>query len=304
MFIVLALLLIICIFFISYVKWENSRFRVTHYTLYSDKIPEDITIVQLSDLHNYEYGTNNCTLMEAIEKENPDIVISSGDMIEAGRLASQGYQTITFLGELCEKFEFVYGCGNHELRLLRSEENPQDMTNKRAVRAFHRGLTYVRNSLSEKCPHKASSIIPLDNANIKKENLNVKIYGLNLEQEYFRKVKLLETTAEHIESLVGKKDENAFNILIGHNPDQIKAYSGWGADLVLSGHVHGGMIALPNGRGIVSPQFTLFPKYYAGIYKEDNTYMAVSRGLGNHTIHIRIFNRAELVVIHLKKDNS
>ena len=75
-------------------------------------------------------------------------------------------------------------------------------------------------------------------------------------------------------------------------------YAKWGADLVLSGHVHGGLLRLPIIGGVISPQIKLFPKYTGGLYKLNKAVMIVSRGLGTHTIRFRFFNPPELVVVH------
>ena len=56
-------------------------------------------------------------------------------------------------------------------------------------------------------------------------------------------------------------DTEKYNILLTHNPNFIDAYTKWGADLTLSGHIHGGMIRLPIIGGIFSPGVTFFPKY-------------------------------------------
>lgn len=74
-----------------------------------------------------------------------------------------------------------------------------------------------------------------------------------------------------------------------------------GADLTVAGHVHGGVMKLPLLGGVISPSFRLFPKYDRGMFEEYGKRMVLSRGLGMHTIPIRIFNPGELVVIHLER---
>ena len=75
------------------------------------------------------------------------------------------------------------------------------------------------------------------------------------------------------------------------------------ADLVLSGHVHGGLIILPLIGALFSPDYTFFPKYYKDSYTKDNTKMIVSRGLGySARIPIRINNPGEVVIINLMKE--
>lgn len=84
-----------------------------------------------------------------------------------------------------------------------------------------------------------------------------------------------------------------------HNPDYFPEYADWGADLSLSGHVHGGMMILPFLGGIVSPAIKLFPRYYKGLYSIGDRKMIVSAGLGCHTIKIRMFNKPDLVMVKI-----
>ena len=86
---------------------------------------------------------------------------------------------------------------------------------------------------------------------------------------------------------------------MAHNPDYFEEYAAWGADLVLSGHVHGGMMRLPILGGVVSPAFKLFPKYDGGLFQQGKSTMILSRGLGMHTIPIRIFNPGELILLKI-----
>jgi predicted MPP superfamily phosphohydrolase len=268
---------------IGMIRRGNKKFKITTYVVESNKIKQDCTITVLADLHNYVYGNKNEQLLQAIRKVNPDAVISAGDMIEGYKDAKGTRETVRFLKKLNEEFLFFYGMGNHERKIRTSPE-----LYPRQVEEFEEELNKTTIKL-------------LDNETRKIENYNIKIYGLNLEREYFRKFKLFPVSVAHISELVGSKDESAFNVLIAHNPDQFESYVKWGADVVLSGHVHGGMIRIPGIGGVISPQLTLFPKYDGGKYQKENTTMILSRGLGNHSIHIRIFNRAELVVLKLKK---
>ena len=48
----------------------------------------------------------------------------------------------------------------------------------------------------------------------------------------------------------------------------------------------------------------LFPKYSGGIYREENATTVVSRGLGTHSVPVRIFNPPELVVLDFYGDKA
>ena len=70
--------------------------------------------------------------------------------------------------------------------------------------------------------------------------------------------------------------------------------------MILSGHLHGGIIRVPGLGGVISPQMGLFPKYSGSLYREEDTRIVVSKGLGTHTVNIRLFNPAELIVLHVR----
>ena len=103
-----------------------------------------------------------------------------------------------------------------------------------------------------------------------------------------------------IEERIGKADFSKYQILLAHNPIYTDTYLDWGADLVLSGHLHGGIVRLPGLGGMITPQFRLFPKYSGELTVKDQQSVVVSKGLGTHTIKIRFLNPAEIVVLHLQ----
>lgn len=69
-----------------------------------------------------------------------------------------------------------------------------------------------------------------------------------------------------------------------------------GADLVLCGHVHGGLIRLPLAGGLLSPERKFFPKYDKGLYEKAGTKMYVSGGIGKP----RFWNPPEINLLYLK----
>ena len=96
-------------------------------------------------------------------------------------------------------------------------------------------------------------------------------------------------------------EKESFQVLIAHNPQYFQEYAGWGADLTVSGHVHGGIIRLPLIGGVISPAIALFPKYDGGKFVRDGKTMILSRGLGTHTIHVRFYNPGEVAVIRVRR---
>ena len=103
-----------------------------------------------------------------------------------------------------------------------------------------------------------------------------------------------------LSSLIGTPDAESFNLLLAHDPDFFPSYDAWGAELTLSGHVHGGILRIPGIGGVIAPSLELFPKYDGGYFQGKQGAMVISRGIGVHTLPVRFFNPGEVVVIRLE----
>lgn len=260
-------------------------FQTVHYYLESEKIKSDVTIAMLADLHNHCYGENNEILLREIERHSPDFVCLAGDMlIGHSQLPYDIGQNM--VKELAKQYPVFYGLGNHESRMRQDRKIYGD-----------RYEDYM-NPIKELKAH----VLVNEAAEIEVENNRFKIYGYDLPQKYFEKFNNYEFQESEVEDALGSCDtsDNCYTILLAHNPVYFKQYAAWGADLTLSGHLHGGIIRLPLIGGVITPQAKLFPRYCAGKYSLGKKQMIVSRGLGTHTIPIRFNNKPELSVIHLK----
>ena len=98
----------------------------------------------------------------------------------------------------------------------------------------------------------------------------------------------------------GSLTTQPFTVVLSHRPEAFDAYCEKGADLVLTGHAHGGQFRLPGIGGLVAPGQGILPEYDAGLYKEGQTNMIVSRGLGNSIFPLRFNNRPEVVLVELR----
>ena len=266
-----------------YVYKESIGFHVVEYKIKDSKIKKNLKIVFLSDLHNNQHGKENYKLFDEIDAISPDYIMFGGDMITAYMEKWADYSdTIKFIAKLKNRYPVIYGMGNHEERLRREPE-------KFPYKAYEE----LSNTLE-----KIGTPI-LVNEKVKLSEYGIDVYGLDLDHAYYRKVKTRHVPDGYLLNTLGKVDEDKFNILIAHNPEHFPDYASWGADLVLSGHVHGGIIRLPFVGGVISPAMKLFPKYDGGLFDEFGSKMILSRGIGTHTIPIRVNNKAEVVVIEL-----
>lgn len=249
------------------------------------------TFAVIADLHNTGFGTGNKRLLQKICKINPDFVIIAGDLITKRKPCYPGC-AYDLIKELSFRYPVYYAYGNHEQTFEDMENNPvTDQADNELVKSW----TEFKSNLVE------LGVQILDNKSItiKYKDNTINITGLSIDSGFYIRGNPPKLEQEDIVGKIGRRGEG-YQILIAHNPIYFKDYVKWGADLVLSGHVHGGLVRLPFVGGLISPQVRLFPRYDAGLFEESGSYMVVSRGLGSHSFMPRMFNSPELVVIDLK----
>ena len=290
--IVIGFLLAIILFFVVVMVVDGNRFVIREYTIESDKIKEEQTLVVLADLHNKKYGSNNEKLVKAIEKVNPDMVLAAGDILTA-KQGKSFEAAAAFMEAVSSKFPVYYGLGNHEYRMKIYPEDYKDAFDRYINRLKKAGIIVLDNE-------KIEIRIQRKNAAESEEDFfTLRITGASIERLYYKRFRKVKMEESYLKGLLGNPKKEAYEILLAHNPEYFDEYAAWGADLVLSGHVHGGIMRLPIFGGVISPKLVLFPKYDGGRFDKKDSTMILSRGLGMHTLPIRIFNPAELVVVHL-----
>lgn len=282
------ILIILILGFLLYLKFENTNLEVTHYNIKSNKIPESFSgtvFVVIADLHNNSFGKNNDILIGEIDKINPSFIIIAGDLI-VGKRSEDFRVAISLLNELVQRYPIYYGFGNHEQRVIPKGRYFNNNWKKYVEKLYELKIKLLDN----------------ESATITKGNDKIIINGLSIDKIYFRKKKDLTPMKEgHIENLIGKLNNKCYNIVIAHDPVYFEEYINTEADLILSGHIHGGIIRLPFLGGLISPHYELFPLYDSGKFQKKEQIMLVSRGLGTHTIKLRVFNRPELMAITLER---
>ncbi len=108
-------LIISFIFIFLFIIWGNKSIAVTKYTITDEKIPKEFlvfTIVQVSDLHNYEFGKENSRLLSKIKKINPNIIVVTGDLIDSRKTDIE--IGIDFIEKATKIAPIYFVTGNHE----------------------------------------------------------------------------------------------------------------------------------------------------------------------------------------------
>lgn len=260
--------------------WDCNRFVTVQYEIVSDKVIKPCRFVLLSDLHNKTYGKDHARLIDAIDSVSPDAILVAGDMLTAAA-GHSCEPALSLMKQLASRYKVYYGMGNHEYRLKLYPEQYGDVYEE-----FVSGLLRL-------------GIRPLINENTYLPEYNVAVCGAEIERRYYGRFRKASMDGKYLPKILGEPRADACQILIAHSPQYFEEYAAWGADVVVSGHVHGGIVRLPWLGGVLSPNMTLFPKYDGGRFTLGKTTMILSRGLGTHTIPVRVFNPGELAVITL-----
>lgn len=266
-------------------RYERDCLVTEKYRIASEKIHgQGKTIVFLTDLHNKEFGEENSRLLETVRKVKPDAVLFGGDGMVAKRGNSDVRIPLALLTELAKEFPVYCGNGNHESRMLwKSEIYGETYENYRTA-LENAGIRYLSNEAAD-----------LDS--------DIRIYGLDLPKSAY-----LPRSGEIPEGLLketmGEPDPEKFCLLLAHSPLFFEEYAAWGADLTLSGHFHGGTIRLPLVGGVMTPQYQFFYPRCAGYFElpgkgREKSRMIVGRGLGTHSINIRLNDKPQVVVVRL-----
>ena len=259
----LALLLVLA----ALVLHSTFALQTTHYTVTSQDLPQSFDgfrIAHVSDLHNEEFGTGNIRLLAAIRAENPDIIVVTGDLLDSYHTDLE--KAAAFMEEAVKIAPCYFVPGNHEKRL------PTETLS-----------LYVRL--------KACGVKILEDQAVQLERGGqaITIAGL---QDY---------PSLTMETLEAAFHPDGYTILLSHRPEHFELYAQTEADLVFSGHAHGGQLRLPFIGALYVPNQGLFPRYTDGMHTENGTTIVISRGLGNSSIPIRFLNPPELVIVELRR---
>lgn len=103
------------------------------------------------------------------------------------------------------------------------------------------------------------------------------------------------------QALQSMLDMDRLNIVLAHRPELFPIYTSTDADVILSGHAHGGQIRF-FGIGLYSPGQGFFPRFTTGLYRIGKSILHVSRGLGNTIPFPRMFDTPELNILYFQTD--
>ena len=252
-------------------------------------------IILLSDIHYFSKKIipDLYNILESIKNLKPDYICFSGDIVDDKNIKDKDL-LITWFKDLSKIAKVFIGLGNHEFYFNHETEKTYD-------KELFDKIDRIKNAyLLDNKVHSTNGInfigvtIPNDYYDNGEDNTDL-IYFMNKKYPYLSK---------------------GYNIMLIHSPyqvarasvlEKIKCYKD--IDLILSGHMHGGLTfnflkKCLKGRGFVTPQKGMFKKYCYGKYKIDNTNVIISSGVTklskSHKIGIFSFlYKSEITVIDI-----
>ena len=268
-----ALLVLTALLAAGFLLWGNCSLQTTETALVSPALPpafDGLRIVELADLHGRVFGRGSRRLLAAVRRAEPDLICIDGDLFDEHTDLAM---LPPLLRGLCAIAPVYYVTGNHEWRV----------PGLRGILAQMRacGVTVLQDDWrvlrrGEDALIVAGADDPCGPAERK-------------------------TPAELIADIRAEAGEAAFLLLLTHRNDQLPQWSALGVQAVLAGHCHGGVVRLPFVGGLFGTDRRLFPAWDAGLYRQGETVLYVSRGLGYTNVHFRLFNRPEVAVIVLRR---
>ena len=269
-----VLVLLAAVFFL---RWSNTALQVTRFDPVFRDLPagfDGCRAAVIGDLHSAFFGRNNEDLYAALAAEEPDYIFLVGDLLDRYRPVPEGYAA-SAAEALSAIAPTYYVTGNHEWALGNVPALKQTL-------ADH-GVTVLSNQFTA----------------LERGGDTIVLAGIDDPNGYAD-----QKTPEQLAAEVYAQWGDPFWVLLAHRNDRFASqYSLLGADLVVSGHAHGGIIRLPFTDGLISHDFQLFPSYTAGLYRENGSALFVTRGLGNSGPSFRLFNRPEVAILTLHKES-
>lgn len=257
----------------AYFLYGNYHLVTTEYEYASVEVSEEMdgyTIVQISDLHNQLFGIGDSRLMKDIKAAEPDIIVVTGDVVD---MSHTSFKLAEVFFEGAVKIAPVYYIsGNHEKWLadIRKDDYNQFIQDIQAM-----GVNCIDDQTID--------MQGFTLAGVSEWSLGGEINVAN-------------------DASQAASKENDLVVMLAHEPGYLSDYSKAGADIVLTGHNHGGQIVVPGKGGLISSDFEFFPELCEGVHTEGETAMFISRGLGNSLFPVRINNYPEIVKVVLRKE--
>lgn len=263
------------------------HFKIHHHKIKFSNLPKSfdhLKIVQISDLHlggfNYRYKILE-RAVKLINGLKPDFIFFTGDLVNNYSWETKGWENV-FKKLVAKKGKYAV-LGNHDYGdYSQWNSNQEKEENFKAIKQFFEDTNFkllLNESEIVKTNHEEIAIIGVEN------------WG----KPPFKQYGNLQKALDNVTNI-------PFKILLSHDPTH------WNEEVIektdialtLSGHTHGMQAAINLKNNTWSPIKYKY-KHWAGLYKNNNQYLYVNRGLGWIGFPGRLGMRPEITFIEFIK---
>lgn len=269
---------LICVVYLSAAWFQAHDVKKTDYALATEKSVGSLRVIQFADSHvgaTFD-GKDLEKYVDEMQAQNPDVVVVTGDFVDDDTSKQDMIDACAALGKFNTKYGVYFVYGNHD---------------KGYYPAEYRG--YSGEDLAAELEKNHVKILEDETVLIDNRFYLIGRQDRSEEQKGGSRASM--------EELMQGLDTSKYCIVLDHQPHDYEAQEKAGADLVLSGHTHGG-------------QF--FPINYVGEWtgENDKTYgletrnlseFIVTSGIADWAIKFKTGCRSEYVVIDIsQKENA
>lgn len=267
---VLAIIIIVLLLVYA-LNYSNSTIIADEYTVVIDGLPaafEGYRIALVSDTHGNSFGENNEDILSLLRNHKPDMIALTGDICDADNPPATMHRLMEQLTELAPVY---YVTGNHEWA------------------AGH------VNTMMEYCSELGIKALRNEYVLLQEGEDSLILAGIDDPNGYAD-----QKTPQELMLEILRDQGDAPTLLLSHRPDDTRDFWTMGYDLVLSGHVHGGVVQIPKVGGLIAPSRELLPEFSKGLYTDGGSALVVSAGLAGNVMPPRLFNPLHLPIVVLK----
>ena len=237
----------------------------TEYSLSSDKSVEPLRIALLADSHvgtTFD-GEGFAAYLDEIMLQEPDLILIPGDFVDDSTTRSDMLTACRALGQIDSRYGVWFAYGNHD----RGYFNSRDFSAEDLVQALEESRVHILED-------EAALVGDLC------------IVGRR-DASFGQRAELAE--------LLDGIDPEKYILVLDHEPTDYENEAATAADLVVSGHTHGGQL-IP--LGTVGEFFAGNDRTY-GYERRNGTDFIVTSGISDWAVHFKTGTRSEYVIITL-----
>lgn len=261
---------------LGWAQYDTLVFKREHWHLSYPSLPNSLNgkkICQLSDLHLESLRISAEDIRQAVMAQKPDIIVITGDIINT---RTDLDKLDSYLGSYTAPWGKYMVMGNND-------------------------YSHLSRTLFKRYLKKLESLgwIPLINDSAYLANLNLWIIGIDDPATAHDDVDLAYKKVSPLNT-----PKSDFRLVLAHSSDCLDDVASYGADLLLTGHTHGGQIRLPGLDPLITNTYLGDLGFYEGYHIINEVPLYINRGLGESSIPLRLNVPPEISFFTLHQGDS